>query len=115
MQTALAACFFLLASAAPAQEPVKIHVDASKVTAPFRPFFRFFGYDEPNYTYTANGRKLIRELAAISRSPAYFRTHFLLATGDGKPAFKWGSTNVYTEDASGKPVLNWTIVDRIFD
>jgi xylan 1,4-beta-xylosidase len=115
MRASLALCVFLLAAVAPAQEPVKIHVDASQVEAPFQPFFRYFGYDEPNYTYTANGRKLVRELAAISRSPAYFRTHFLLATGDGTPAFKWGSTNAYTEDASGRPVLNWTIIDRIFD
>ena len=108
-------CAILLASRAPAQEPVKIEVDASRVEAPFRPFFRYFGYDEPNYTYMANGRKLVRELAGISQAPTYIRTHFLLATGDGKPAFKWGSTNAYTEDASGKPVLNWTVVDRIID
>ena len=36
-----------------------------------------------------------------------------MTTGDGTPALKWGSTNAYTEDASGKPVYNWTIVDRI--
>ena len=28
---------------------------------------------------------------------------------------KWGSTGVYTEDAAGHPVYNWTILDRIFD
>ncbi len=32
-----------------------------------------------------------------------------------RPALKWGSTNAYTEDAAGKPVYDWTIVDRIFD
>jgi len=39
----------------------------------------------------------------------------LLTTGDGTPALKWGSTNAYTEDAKGKPVYDWTIIDRIFD
>ena len=39
----------------------------------------------------------------------------MLATGDGTPGLKWGSTNAYTEDASGKPVYDWTITDRIFD
>ncbi|HUA60167.1 MAG TPA: beta-xylosidase [Verrucomicrobiae bacterium] len=107
--------FILLASFAFAQEPVTIRIDASAVEGPFNHFFRFFGYDEPNYTYAPNGRKLIRELAGISPQPAYIRTHFLLASGDGKPSFKWGSTNVYTEDASGKPVYDWTLVDRIFD
>jgi xylan 1,4-beta-xylosidase len=28
---------------------------------------------------------------------------------------KWGSTNAYTEDAAGRPVYDWTIVDRILD
>ena len=43
------------------------------------------------------------------------RVHNLLTTGDGTPALKWGSTNVYTEDASGRPVYDWTIFDRIID
>ena len=47
--------------------------------------------------------------------PVYIRAHNLLTTGDGTPALKWGSTNAYTEDAAGKPVYDWTIVDRIFD
>src|SRR5208283_3924805 len=38
-----------------------------------------------------------------------------LATGDGTPGLKFGSTNAYTEDAAGKPVYDWTITDRIFD
>jgi xylan 1,4-beta-xylosidase len=45
----------------------------------------------------------------------YFRTHNLLNTGDGTPALKWGSTNVYSEDARGRPVYDWTVLDRIFD
>ena len=105
---------FLLSTAAFAQ-PVVIHVDAAKVQGPYRPVYRFFGYDEPNYTYSPNGRKLAAELVLLSPAPVYLRTHFLLATGDGTPALKWGSTNAYTEEASGKPTYDWTIVDRIFD
>ena len=55
------------------------------------------------------------ELAAASPAPVYVRTHNLLTTGDGVAALKWGSTNAYTEDASGRPVYDWTIVDRIID
>jgi len=47
--------------------------------------------------------------------PVYVRTHNLLTSGDGTPALKWGSTNVYTEDANGNPVYNWNIIDSIFD
>jgi len=74
-----------------------------------------FGYDEPNYTYMPHGRKLVGELAALPAAPAYFRTHSLLVTGDGQPALKWGSTNAYTEDATGRPVYDFAILDRIFD
>ena len=31
----------------------------------------WFGHDEPNYTYTANGQKLLSELAAASPAPVY--------------------------------------------
>src|ERR1041384_2821901 len=96
-------------------QPVKITVDAGKSLGALKPVYRYFGYDEPNYTYMEHGRKLVGELAALSGEPVHIRTHFLLATGDGAPDFKWGSTNAYTEDASGKPVYDWTIADRIFD
>lgn len=106
--------YFLSASLL-AQQPVHIQVNASEKLGAFKSNWNYFGYDEPNYTYAANGRKLVRELSALSVDPAQIRTHFLLTTGDGTPAFKWGSTNAYTEDASGKPVYDWTIVDRILD
>ena len=78
------------------------------------PIWRFFGYDEPNYTYMKDGQKLLSELAALSPVPVYVRTHNLLTTGDGTASLKWGS-NAYTEDATGKSRYDWTIVDRIFD
>lgn len=96
-------------------EPVSIRVNAAQKTGSFKPIYTYFGYDEPNYTYTKNGSKLIGELAALTDAPVYVRTHFLMATGDGTPGLKWGSTNAYTEDATGKAVYDWTIVDRIFD
>lgn len=100
--------------------PVTITVDAAKPTGPLRPIWRFFGADEPNYATMKDGRKLLTQLGQLSPAGAgkpqvYFRAHNLLSSGDGTPALKWGSTNVYTEDAAGKPVYNWTIVDRIFD
>ena len=109
------AALLVLAISGLAQQPVEIRVDAGATQGPFRPLYAWFGYDEPNYTYTANGKKLIGELAALSPVRVEIRTHHLLVTGDGTAALKWGSTNAYTEDASGKPVYDWTIVDRIFD
>lgn len=107
-------CFFL-AGICPAQEPVHIQVHADQPTGTETPIWNFFGYDEPNYTYAPNGKKLLGELSALSPVPVYVRTHNLLTTGDGSASLKWGSTNAYTEDASGHPVYSWTIIDRIFD
>jgi xylan 1,4-beta-xylosidase len=94
---------------------VRIAVHADQSVGPIAPIWSFFGYDEPNYTYSPNGKKLLAELSALSPAPVYVRVHNLLTTGDGSASLKWGSTNVYTEDAAGKPVYSWTILDRIFD
>src|SRR3982751_84896 len=118
----LALTSFLLTTAVVAQPqpttfPITIHVDASKSLGPLRSIWLFFGPDEPNYAYMKDGRRLIGEIGQLAPpgTVAYFRTHNLLTTGDGTPALKWGSTNAYTEDAQGRPVYDWTIVDRIFD
>jgi len=105
----------MLGTCALAQNNAIIQVDYSKETGPMKPIWAWFGYDEPNYTYMKDGKKLLSEIAALSPVPVYIRTHNLLTTGDGKPALKWGSTNAYTENASGKPIYNWSIVDSIFD
>jgi xylan 1,4-beta-xylosidase len=99
----------------PSSFPVNISIDASQRKGELKPIWRFFGADEPNYAYMKDGQKLIGELGALRPTSVYFRTHNLLTTGDGTPALKWGSTNVYTEDANGNPIYNWTTVDRIFD
>jgi xylan 1,4-beta-xylosidase len=96
-------------------QTVSIRVDAASNTGPGRPVWAFFGYDEPNYTTMKHGRALIAALANLSPVPVHIRAHHLLCTGDGTAALKWGSTNAYTEDAAGRPVYNWTILDNIFD
>jgi len=97
------------------QNSAFIKVDLAKETGDMKPIWAWFGYDEPNYTYMKDGKKLLSELAALSPVPLYVRTHSLLVSGDGQAALKWGSTNAYTEDANGKPIYNWRIIDSIFD
>jgi xylan 1,4-beta-xylosidase len=109
------ACFCLCAAALAQTQPVEIQVNAAASQGPFHALYDYFGYDEPNYTYGANGKKLIAELGALGPARAQIRAHHLLVTGDGTPALKWGSTNVYTLDAKGQPVYDWTIIDRIID
>ena len=94
---------------------IAIRVDASKPIGQLRPIWRYFGADEPNYAYMKNGKKLLVELGKLDPKNVFFRAHNLLTSGDGTPALKWGSSGVYSEDAQGNPVYNWTILDRIFD
>ncbi|KQV51480.1 beta-xylosidase [Massilia sp. Root335] len=111
----LAACAPLCAAEPAAPAPVKLTVDATRIKGPMTPIWAWFGYDEPNYTTAPNGKKLLSEIAALSQVPVHVRTHNLMTSGDGSYALKWGSTNMYTEDKDGRPVYDWTIVDRIFD
>ena len=104
-----------LSQAGDAAVPVVIRVDAAQAVGEMRPIWRFFGYDEPNYTYMKDGQKLLGQLRSLSSEPVYIRVHNLLTSGDGQPALKWGSTGVYTEDDQGRPHYNWTILDHIFD
>ena len=53
-------------SPASAQKTMEINVSAETRLGPWKPIWRYFGYDEPNYTYTANGRRLVSELTAAS-------------------------------------------------
>jgi xylan 1,4-beta-xylosidase len=114
-ETICALFFLLLPCGLPAQQVVHIRVHVNEVVGSFRPLWAYVGHDEPNYTYSPEGRQLLSELSTLSPYPFHDRTHNLLTTGDGTPALKWGSTNVYTETASGMPVYNWEILDRIFD
>ncbi|GAB2978830.1 beta-xylosidase [Mucilaginibacter puniceus] len=95
--------------------PATITVNLNKEVGDMYPMWAWFGYDEPNYTYMKDGKKLLSHIADLSPVPVYVRAHSLLVTGDGKPKLKWGSTNAYTEDANGNPIYSWTIIDSIFD
>ncbi len=111
----LAAAAQLAVAALPSAAPVRLAIDASQSKGPMTPIWAWFGYDEPNYTTAPNGKKLLSDIAALSPVPVYVRAHNLMTSGDGSYALKWGSTGMYSEDKDGKPVYDWTIIDRIFD
>jgi xylan 1,4-beta-xylosidase len=98
---------------APAQ--VSIQVDLAKPLTAYKPIGAWFGYDESNFTTMKYGRQLLPELHDLSPVPVYIRAHHLFTSGDGTAKLKWSSTNVFSLDASGKPVYNFTILDQIFD
>src|SRR5256885_756414 len=92
-----------------------ISVNLKKTVGAYKPIYSWFGYDEGNFTTGRDGKKLLRELHDLSPVPVFIRAHHLLTSGDGTPELKWSSTNVYREDASGKPIYDFTILDGIFD
>jgi len=97
------------------EKPVAIQVDLSKPVGAYKPIYSWFGYDESNYTTGRDGVKLLKELHDLSPVPVYVRTHHLLTSGDGVAELKWSSSNVYSEDANGKPVYDFKILDGVFD
>ena len=113
-------CFVVLASALYSYgqgktPPVSITVNLLQDQGNPPPIWAFFGYDEANYTYMKDGKKLLTELAALSPVRVNVRTHNLLTSGNGTPGLKWSSTNAYTEDANGNPIYDWKVIDSIFD
>ena len=99
------------------QSPIAIEVNTAKTVGEMKPFWAFFGYDEPNFTTREDGKKLLKELKALSSATVYVRTHNLLTSKGNSigPDLKWGFTNAYKEDPSGNPVYSWEIVDSIID
>lgn len=102
----------------PADAPThraRVTVRADRRT-PLRRIWRYVGYDEVNYTTAPGGRELLAKLGALRDAPYHVRAHFLLCSGDESGARpKWGATNVYAEDAQGRPVYHWETIDGILD
>ncbi len=95
--------------------PVAIQVDLNTNLGPWKPISSWFGYDEANYTTMQHGTELLKELHDLSPAPVYIRVHHLLTSGNGVAELKFSSTDVYSEDASGKPVYHFAVFDGIFD
>jgi xylan 1,4-beta-xylosidase len=51
------ACFSIVSVAQ--NKIINIEVDANKETGDLKPIWAWFAYDEPNYTYMKNGKKLL--------------------------------------------------------
>jgi xylan 1,4-beta-xylosidase len=103
------------APATPPPDTALIQVDLAKSLGAYHPIGNWFGYDELNFTTMKYGRELLPELHDLSAAPVYIRAHHLFTSGDGTAGLKWSSTNVFSLDAAGKPVYNFTILDQIFD
>ncbi|WP_163228838.1 GH39 family glycosyl hydrolase [Bifidobacterium aerophilum] len=92
-----------------------ITVDTAHDLGPLDHSWNFIGYDECNYTYMPEGRQLLARFGTLSDAPYYVRTHFMFCTGSCNGTQKFGSTNVYRENAQGDPIYDFTYYDLILD
>ena len=80
MRLLFTAYLFLLPAVLFSQQPVSINVDAAQKLGAFQPIWSYFGYDEPNYTYAKNGKKLIGELSDVITSQIRREGQFTITT-----------------------------------
>ena len=66
------------------QPAVAIQVDLNQTVGPYKPIYRWFGYDEANYTTMRHGRELLKQLHDLSPVPVYIRAHHLFTSGNGQ-------------------------------
>lgn len=96
-------------------EIVKVKVETGIISGQLNHTWNYIGYDECNYTTSPGGRELLRKFGELGDAPFFVRPHHLLCTGNTIGEYKWGSTNVYTEDREGNPVYNFETLDKICD
>ena len=65
-----------------APETVDIHVQADQSDGAMPPIWNYWGYDEPNYTYPGNGKKLLGEFSRSGVESASHGLHYLRAHED---------------------------------
>jgi len=94
---------------------VHVKVDAGTTVGPLDHVWRYIGYDECNYTYIPEGIVQLKKFGDLADAPYFVRTHFTFCTGNCHGSYKFGSTNIYSEDENGNPVYNFEIYDKIID
>lgn len=92
-----------------------IRIDAAHATGTLDHAWRYIGYDECNYTYTPEGKELLSKFGQLPDAPYYVRTHFMFCNGSCHSTQKFGSTNIYREDADGNAIYDFTYYDLILD
>ena len=96
------------------EKPVQIKIDAASWKGKLAHNWNYIGYDECNYTHSPGGMELLKKFGQLEK-PYYVRAHHMLCTGNLHGQYKWGSTNVYTEDENGNPVYDFNLINKMCD
>lgn len=95
-------------------EHVDVRVDCGKWTGKLAHTWNYIGYDECNYTHSPGGMALLEKFGKLEK-PYYVRAHHMLCTGIMHGFYKWGSTNVYTENERGESVYYFDLIDEMIE
>jgi xylan 1,4-beta-xylosidase len=93
----------------------EVRIDAAAPAGELAPIWASLGYDEINYTYRPDGKRLLRTIGAFSPQAYHVRPHYMFCSGSGWGQPHWGNGNVYHEDADGNPFYDFTILDETYD
>ncbi|NUQ90172.1 MAG: glycoside hydrolase, partial [Glycomyces artemisiae] len=93
----------------------EVRIDAAAPGGDLAPIWASMGYDEINYTYRPDGKKLLNSIGAFSPQPFHVRPHYMFCSGSGWGQPHWGNGNVYHEDADGNPFYDFTLLDETYD
>lgn len=96
------------------KETVQVNVAPDQWMGRLEHTWNYIGYDECNYTHSPGGIALIEKFGQLEK-PYYMRCHHLLCTGIKHAFYKWGSTNIYIEDAEGNPIYDFSLLDEMCD
>jgi len=96
-------------------QPARVEVDCGHPLGPLARLWTSFGYDELNWTATPRGKQNLATLHAMGDVPYTARAHNIFTSGSGRGLPHWSSGNVYHEDAEGRPLYDWSVVDPVFD
>ena len=112
---------------------ITITADYAGRPRPFRHFYGALGYANADFTYTEPTRRMFEYLASYHNHCRYMRVpniltlhgkgdYYLLSRGSdyGNPPdltgeFTAGGDTVVSLDREGRPVYDWTTVDRVYD
>ena len=93
----------------------EVVVDVSAVRGELTAIWASLGYDEINWTYRPQGKRLLAAIGEFSPDPFYVRPHYMFCSGSGLSLPHWGNGNVYHEDSAGVPFYDFTILDQAYD
>ncbi len=113
-------------------EEIRVGVDCSKPTKPFKHFYEAVGYANADYTYTAPTLRMYDYLSSYRNHCRYMRVHNILTAhgrGDyyllehglnygnppGAGKYDRGGDQVVRLNERGELVYDWTTVDKVYD